>query len=294
MRFTELYSREERILSFEFFPPKTQEQLPKTFEMIGDLKSCRPHFVTVTYGAGGSSRRFTNQIAQYAHKTLGMNVAQHLTCLGHTAEEIDRAAEELLRDGIENIVALRGDPPQPPGSFDMSRSAFSCARDLTRYLMTKGHFSIAVAGYPETHHDAVSREADIAYLKEKVDAGAEAVVTQLFFDSSLYFRFVEDAQHAGIRVPIVPGIMPIANVAQIQRFTERCGASLPQHVLDRLERLAGDPAAVIAFGIDYAIDLIDKLLCGGAPGVHLYTLNRSVQARPIVEALHLGQPESRS
>lgn len=287
MRFSEIYNQSKPILSFEFFPPKKKENLQQTFQMIAELGELAPDFMTVTYGAGGGTRSLTRQMVGYIHNDLKVPAVAHLTCIGHTTEELDQVLENLKSEGIDKILALRGDAPQSPSEVNSNQQAFSNAWELTEYITKRGDFSVAVAGYPETHRDAISPEADIEYLKEKISAGAEVVLTQLFFDSDFYFRFLEKTKKAGINVPIVPGIMPIANVSQIKRFTEMCGASIPKQLQKDLSSLENQPESVLQFGIDYATEQCQKLLSGGAPGLHIYTLNRCAQTKPIVENLKL-------
>ncbi|MCC6953302.1 MAG: methylenetetrahydrofolate reductase [Deltaproteobacteria bacterium] len=287
MRFSEIYKR-SRVLSLEFFPPKAESGVPETLALIERLAKLSPDFMTVTYGAGGGQRGAARELVTFIRDTLKLVAVQHLTCSRHSTAEIDAIADELIEDGIEHVLALRGDPVQGTSTFVAHPEGFSCARDLTKHLNARGQFSLAVAGYPETHREATSREADLAYLKEKVDAGAEVVITQLFFDNDFYFRFLDDLSPYNVAVPIVPGLMPIANVAQVKRFTSLCGASIPPQVAAQLSRLEGDPEGVVQYGIDLALEQGRALLERGAPGLHLYTLNKSSQVEAIIRGLGLG------
>lgn len=288
MRFSQLYKSKSPVLSFEIFPPKELEKMPATIALIGELGEMQPELITVTYGAGGLSRDLSFELSEYIHKELRLRVCQHLTCVGHIEEEIEEIAQRLTQSGIDMVLALRGDPPAKETIVETYRSAFSSARELVKFLRAFPSLSLAVAGYPEMHRDAKSRKEEIEYLKEKVDAGGEVVYTQLFFDPDLYFRFVEDARAAGIAVPIVPGILPIGNISQLDRLTSLCGASIPKALRTQLDELKAKPEDVVQCGTDYAIQQIERLLAFGAPGIHLYTLNRAHQIRLIVHALGLG------
>ncbi len=285
MKFSEIYKQDKKIISFEFFPPKKKEKLGATKELIKELSTLGPDFMTVTYGAGGSTRGFTKELVSYIHSEVNLPAVAHLTCVSHTLDDINFVLDDLKQSGISNVLALRGDPPKGETSFEAVDGGFSCARDLTSHIKDRKDFSIAVAGYPESHLEAKSAEQDLEYLKEKVDAGAEVILTQLFFDVGLYFDFCKRAKAIGINVPIVPGILPISSKSQVKKFTTLCGASVPSELEKQLSSLQDED--VVDFGTEYAIKMCKDLLEGGAPGLHIYTLNKWQQTGPIVKSLNL-------
>ncbi len=285
MKIQSLFGKEQPVFSFEFFPPKDDAGADALFQTIETLKQLTPSFVSVTYGAGGSTRRKTIEITERIKRRSGIEAMAHLTCVGHSRGEILELLDELEAAGIENIMALRGDPPKGESDFVPHPDGFRFASELVKFIRSKKNFCLGVAGYPEVHPEAISKEEDLANLKRKVEAGGRFVVTQLFFDSKDYFDLVRRADMSGIHVPIVPGIMPITNVTQIKRFTQMCGAKLPPNLLSKLEAVEGDNEAVTQVGIQHATNQCEMLLRGGAPGIHFYTLNRSLATRTIFSNL---------
>ncbi len=266
--------------------------MARLFEAIRELAPYDPAYVSVTYGAGGSTREVTVDLVRRIRMEIGIEAMAHLTCVGATAEELRRVLSDLQEAGVQNVLPLRGDPPQGQKEFSAVAGGFAHASDLVTFVREQFDFCLAGACYPEGHPEASSPEADILHLKKKVDSGVEWLITQLFFDSQTYFRFVERVRAAGISVPIVAGIMPITNVAQIKRFTQMCGASIPPALLSRLESSDQDPATVRKIGVDYATAQCAELLRGGAPGIHFYTLNRSLATREVLDCLLLREQRS--
>lgn len=255
------------------------------FETLEDLRSYRPTYVSITYGAGGSTRDLTVALARRIKAEIGLEAMAHLTCVGATREELGLVLDQLTRAGVENVIALRGDPPKGQSTFEKTEGGFAHASELTAFIRQDYDFCVAGACYPEKHPESPSLEEDLRALKEKVDRGAHFLITQLFFDAKRYFRFVEQARSLGIDVPIVAGIMPITNVAQIKRFTSMCGASIPEALLAELEPHEADRRKVREIGVRYAVEQCTELLDGGAPGIHFYTLNRSLATREILDEL---------
>jgi methylenetetrahydrofolate reductase (NADPH) len=263
-------------LSFELFPPKTPQGVANLFQHVARLVEFRPSFVTCTYGAGGSTQHTTLEVVARVHREFQLPVATHLTCVGRTVSQLREYLQAAIAENIENVVALRGDPPLGDAAFRPVEGGLRYANELVTLIRREfPAVGIAVAGYPETHQEAPSPEADLANLKRKVDAGADVVITQLFYNNDDFFRFRERCREIGIRRPIVPGLLPVTNFAQIQRITSLCGAKLPTQFLRALE-LAGDNAeAQFAVGVEFATRQTQSLIDAGVPGIHFYVLNRS-------------------
>jgi methylenetetrahydrofolate reductase (NADPH) len=234
-----------------------------------------PAFVSVTYGAGGTTREMTVELVGRIQTDLGITTMAHLTCVGHSRHEIDTVISRLQRRGVQNVLALRGDPPRGSEAFRAHPEGFAYASELVRHLKGTTDLCVAGAAYPEGHVESVDLEQDLLHLKAKVDAGVDFLITQLFFDPNDYFHFVDRARGVGIQVPVLPGVMPVTNAAQLQKFTQMCGTRIPDALRDRLAPIAEDTDAVVEAGIDWATAQCLRLLEGGAPGVHFYTLNRS-------------------
>ncbi len=272
--------------SFEFFPPKTEQGVSNLFATLKELAPLGPSFVSVTYGAGGSTRDLTVDLVSRIRRETGIEAMAHLTCVGHSQNELASILDRLKAARIANVLALRGDPPRGEKTFVPAPDGFRYAFELVRFIRGRGDgFCLGGACYPEGHIECPSREQDLKNLGEKVTAGAEFLITQLFFDNAFYFDFVERARRAGVTLPIVPGIMPITNAEQIERFTRMCGATVPMRLALEIERIRGDPDAVLQLGVAHATVQCVELLARGAPGIHFYTLNRSTATRMIFAAL---------
>lgn len=281
-----LFAQNRPVRSLEFFPPKDDEGVANLRAAATILRRIEPDFVSVTYGAGGSTRERTAQVCGFLKSDFGFTVMPHLTCVGSTRDEISALADHIYQSGFRNIMTLRGDPPKGQLVFEPYRDGLRYAADLVSLLKSRhSDFCLAVAGYPEKHPEAASFESDLANLKRKVDAGASFVTTQLFFDNDVYFRFVDRCRAGGINVPVVPGIMPVLSLKQIQRFTQMCGATLPAKLIKRLEAAGDYSDAVEAVGIDWGLTQIRELLERGAPGYHLYIMNRAKSALALAAGL---------
>lgn len=288
-RLRDLYRRPEPTLSVEFFPPKSDQGERRLFEEIEALSSVRPAFCSVTYGAGGSTREKTLDLVRRIIAGQAMDVMCHLTVVDQSRAQVCSVLNRLRDLGVRNIIALAGDPP-PAADWTPHPDGFRYARELVEHALGEDFpdwFSVAVAGFPEMHPRATSREADLRYLKAKVDAGACVVITQLFFDNAAYFRFVEDARRIGIEAPIVPGMLPIQSVTQVRRFAALCGSRIPPELERMLDKVADDDAAAVELGIDYATEQCEELLRFGVPGFHFYSLNRSHSVLRIHQRLAL-------
>ncbi len=285
MRIVEKLGGSSPAISFEFFPPKDQAGVDGLFQTVADLAPFAPAYVSVTYGAGGSTRQLTVDLVGRIQREVGIEAMAHLTCVGATQADLSGVLEQLQQKGVQNVIALRGDPPKGATSFITPEGGFGHASELAGFVKHRGGFCIAGACYPETHPEAASPELDMSNLKRKVDAGAEFLITQLFFDNADYFAFVERARNVGITVPIIAGIMPVTNVSQIKRFTAMCGARMPDQLMQKLEPVATDADAVGEIGVQHAVAQCRELLDKGAAGVHFYTLNRSKATVEILRRL---------
>lgn len=283
MKVIETLEKDKQALSFEFFPPKTKEQEEKLFEVIAELKKLNPDYVAVTCGALGTTQEKTFFWVDQFKNKLNMEPVAHLTCVGDGKEGIFGKLREFEGNGIENILALRGDPPTGQEKITPPMDGFRHASELVAFIKkNKPNFCIGVAGYPEKHPEAKSLKQDIEHLKRKVDAGADYIVTQLFFDNNSYFNFVEACHKAGIKGPIVPGIMPITNYKLLKKMTQICGASIPQLLLSKLEKHKHDPKSIKEIGVEQAVKQCAELKKGKVPGLHFFVMN---QAGPITEIL---------
>ena len=295
MRINEiLTASEDPIFSIEFFPPKTPEGVTTLFETVEALRPLRPSYVSVTYGAGGATRDGTVEMATRIKREHGLEVMAHLSCVGETTDGLVEVLDRFDAAGIENILALRGDPPRGEAEFQQPEGGLGSAAELAAFISERYGFAIGGACFPEVHPEAPNLEADLAYLRTKVQAGARFLITQLFFDNRTYFNFVDAARDAGIDVPIIPGVIPIASYGQVARMCELCDASIPAELSDAMQALGGDPEAEALLGVAYAARQCDELLAGGAPGIHFYALNRAPGTRAVLSALRASRPWERA
>jgi methylenetetrahydrofolate reductase (NADPH) len=288
-----LERRRQPVFSFEFFPPKTDDGVLQLFEAISHLRELEPTFVSVTYGAGGSVRARTVELVTRIHRELDIEPVAHLTCVGATVDDLHHILDGLRDAGIDNVLALRGDPPEGVPPFTPTEGGLAHASELMELISTRYGFCVGGACYPEKHPESADTDEDVRAAKRKADAGASYLITQLFFDNGTYFDFVTRARAAGVTVPIIPAIMPVTNVGQIKRFTSKIGATIPDALLDALRSREDDPEAVLQLGVAWATLQCAELLAGGAPGVHFITMNRSPATRAILSALRAARPWDR-
>ena len=285
MKISEKLKSSSPVFSFEFFPPKDEVGFQNLYETIEKLKPANPAFVSVTYGAGGSTRSKTLDLVGKIKNDIAIESMAHLTCVGHQKDEIVSVLESLQNLRIENVLALRGDPPIGEEKFIKTEGGFGYGNELVSFIKSKFSFCVGAACYPEGHIECPELSLDMDNLKRKVDAGVDFLITQLFFDNRHYFDFINKARQKGINIPIIPGIMPVLNLKQSQRFTKMCGATLSDSLLDKFDGVHDDPDKVREIGINHAIDQCKDLLRLGAPGIHFYTLNRSKATLAILENL---------
>ncbi len=285
MRIAQMYARRGPVVSFEFFPPKTDAGYVNLVRTIADLKRLDPSFVSVTWGAGGSTRRKTIDLVTRIEQEIGITAMAHFTCVGSTADELAASLDHMQEVGVENVLALRGDPPRDQSSFRPVPGGFGHADELIAFIKSRWDFCVGGACYPETHPEAPSAEEDLRHCAHKVEVGAEFLITQLFFDNRDFFSFEEKARRAGIRVPIVPGIMPVTSHENIRRMASLCGACIPAPLERRLAAAGDDAERTLEVGIDWATEQCRALLEHGVPGFHFYTLNKSPATRRVYQAL---------
>jgi methylenetetrahydrofolate reductase (NADPH) len=294
MRIEDILGEQRPVFSFEFFPPKTDEGQAVLESALSDLKEDAPEYVSVTYGAGGTTRNRTLEITKWLKRDLGIEAMAHLSCVGESKERVAEILGELADAGIENVLALRGDPPRGETEWKPHPEGLHYSVELIELIRERFDLCVGAACFPEVHPEAPDLDTDLHYARRKVAAGAAFLITQLFFDNELYFEFVDAARSAGIGVPIIPGIMPITNFNQIKTITGMCGATIPSELERELEGRAGDPEAVAELGVAYATLQCSDLLARGAPGIHFYTLNRSPATRAILAALRAAHPWTRA
>ena len=287
MKIKEMLFKKELTLSFEVFPPKRDGNLEELFDAIGRLKKLNPDFISVTYGAGGSNKDNALEIAYFIKNNFNLEVLSHLTCVQTTKKEMEKIIKEFEEAGIENILALRGDPPKGTEKFEKFENGFGYANELVSFIRAMNGFCIGAACYPHGHSEAKSKEEDMINLKRKVDAGTDFLITQLFFDNEEFYKFCEVAKKEKIDVPIIPGIMPITSYKQIKRITELSGHKLPYSLDEKIERLSNNSEEIEKYGIEYAIRQSQDLIKNKVRGIHFYCMNKSEPVSQIVEGLNL-------
>src|SRR5918911_581810 len=294
MRIDHILEERTPVFSFEFFPPRDKQGMTQLKGALDELAKDEPAYVSVTYGAGGSPRDRTVEITKWIKREVGLEAMAHLSCVGEPVERLREILDEIAAAGIENILALRGDPPRGQTEWKPHPGGLRYSTELAKLISDNYDFAIGAACFPEVHPEAPDLAHDIRFLKEKIASGVGFLITQLFYDNELYFNFVEEARAAGITVPIIPGIMPVTNFGQIKRITDMCGATLPEPFERELAARAEDPEAVAELGVAYATLQCADLLARGAPGIHFYTLNKSPATRAILAALRAARPWDRA
>ncbi len=294
MRIDQILGGDGPTFSVEFFPPKTEEASEQLFATARSLRELEPDFVSVTYGAGGSTRDGTVEITKALKDEIGLETMAHLSCVGETREGIAGTLDRIAAAGIENVFALRGDPPRGEADFVQPEGGLGSAAELAEFIAAGWDFSIGGACFPEVHPEAPDLETDLNYLKTKVDAGASFLITQLFFDNRVYFDFVAAARAHGIEVPILAGVIPVATFAQTKRICELCDASIPERLERMFAAAAGDERAEFELGVAFAAQQCTELLLGGAPGIHFYALNRAPATRAVLGSLRAARPWERA
>jgi len=288
MTIAKFYGADQFGLSFELFPPKTAVGMTRLAEQAGKLIEYGPDYMTCTYGAGGSTQSRTLEVIADIRRQYQLPVATHLTCVGNTADSLHEYLTRALQSGVRNVVALRGDPPQGEKQFAAPAGGFAHANQLVAFIRAEfPEMGIAVGGYPETHQEAPSPEIDLENLKRKVDAGADLVITQLFYHNEDFFRFREQCERLGIGVPVVPGLLPVTNLGQIQRIASLCGAKLPAPFTANLQRYENDPRGQFEVGVEFAICQAQELVAGDVAGLHFYVLNQSAATGRVLDGVAL-------
>ncbi len=287
MLIRDILKERKKGVSFEYFPPKSPDAKDGFMEVVKDLARFSPLYVSVTYGSGGSTRDRTGATLKSIKQKTDLTVMSHLTCIGATRESIDTILRDYMADGIDNILAMRGDPPRNVPGFDPSKGEFKYAKDLVGFIRGYNYFSIAVAVYPEGHQESPSIEKDMEYTKQKIDAGADFGITQMFFDNRYFYDFMERAAKMGITVPILPGIMPITDCRKIEEFADFCNATIPKEIREKMEPVLDRPEEMKKLGIEYAVKQCEDLLKNGVRYLHFYTMNKSDAVSSILDALSL-------
>lgn len=286
MRVIDILKKEKIIFSCEFFPPKTDEGMIQLYETVKEFKHLNPGYISVTYGAGGGTKDKTIEMVGKIKREIGIETMAHLTCVGHSKDELKQILNQIYEQGVENVIALRGDPPKGETHFMAHPNGFKHANELIEFIRASHNgFCIAAAGYPEGHVESPNKETDWNFLEKKVIAGADFIITQLFFDNRDFFFFVKRMREKGITQPIIPGIMPITNYNQILKFTQMCGSKIPEMVVRDLNAIKDDLDAVQNYGIEYATKQCEELIAYGVSGIHFYTLNKSKSTKTIIENL---------